>query len=405
MNSVLRVAHLVSHPIQYFAPLYRELSCRSEIDHTVYFYSDVTLRQFHDKGFGREIQWDTPMLDGYKSKFCSSALKKEIHGGFFQRPNWDIIRETAFGKFDVIWIHGYAHPNTWLAAVAASIHGKKLFIREEQTLLNGRPWYKRVLKAIMLRALFRNACGLYIGENNRRYLGHYGMPESRLFPARYCVDNDYFQRKAEELGLSRGEIRVGFGITDDAPVVLFSGKFIEKKQPLLLIEAFAKVYKQTSCWLLMVGDGPLRKPMEDLIRRLQIPNVLLPGFLNQTELPRAYTTADIFVLPSAYMETWGLVVNEAMNFSLPVVVTDKVGCAADLVRQGWNGFVVDHQSVDALAEALSRLVKDREMRQKFGERSHDLVSEYSVKICADDIVSACLAVRQKDARPQERLMS
>jgi glycosyltransferase involved in cell wall biosynthesis len=231
------------------------------------------------------------------------------------------------------------------------------------------------------------------------------MPESRLFPARYCVDNDYFQRKAEELGLSRGEIRDGFGITDDAPVVLFSGKFIEKKQPLLLIEAFAKVYKQTSCWLLMVGDGPLRQPMEDLIRRLQIPNVLLPGFLNQTELPRAYTTADVFVLPSAYMETWGLVVNEAMNFSLPVVVTDKVGCAADLVREGWNGFVVDHQSVDALAEALSLLVKDREMRRRFGERSYDLVSEYSIKTCADEIVAACLAVRQKDALPQERLMS
>lgn len=402
---MLHVAHLVSHPIQYFAPLYRELARRSEIDHTVYFYSDATLRQFHDEGFGREIQWDTPLLDGYESRFCSSALKKGIRGGFFQRPNWDIIREIAFGKFDVIWIHGYAHPNTWLAAVAASISDTKLLIREEQTLLNGRPWYKRVLKAIMLRALFTSSSGLYIGENNRRYFEHYGMPASRLFPARYCVDNDFFRGKAEELAPKRGEIRGGFGITDDTPVILFSGKFIEKKQPLLLIEAFARVCRETPCWLLMAGDGPLRQPMEDLIRRLQIPNVLLPGFLNQTELPRAYIAADIFVLPSGYMETWGLVVNEAMNFSLSVVVTDKVGCAADLVREGWNGFVVDHQRVDALVEALSRLVKDREMRQRFGERSHDLVSGYSIKICADDIVAACLAVRQKNIRTQERLVS
>jgi glycosyltransferase involved in cell wall biosynthesis len=257
----------------------------------------------------------------------------------------------------------------------------------------------------MLRALFRSACGLYIGENNRRYFEHYGMQVSQLFPARYCVDNDFFREKAEEMAPKRGEIRGGFGITDDAPVILFSGKFVEKKQPLLLIEAFSRVFRETSCWLLMAGDGPLRQPMEDLIRRLQIPNVLLPGFLNQTELPRAYIAADIFVLPSSYMETWGLVVNEAMNFSLPVVVTDKVGCAADLVRQGWNGFVVDHQRVDALVEALSRLVKDREMRRRFGERSHDHVSEYSIKICADDIVSACLAVCGKNVQPQERLMS
>ncbi len=198
-HDIPHVAHLVSHPIQYFAPLYRELARRPEIEHTVYFYSDATLRRFHDDEFGREIQWDTPLLGGYKSRFCSSALKKGIRRGFFQRPNWDIIRETAFGKYDVIWIHGYAHPNIWLAAVAASISDTKLLIREEQTLLNGRPWYKRVLKAIMLRALFRSACGLYIGENNRRYLKHYGMPASRLFPARYCVDNDYFRGKAEEL--------------------------------------------------------------------------------------------------------------------------------------------------------------------------------------------------------------
>jgi glycosyltransferase involved in cell wall biosynthesis len=188
-------------------------------------------------------------------------------------------------------------------------------------------------------------------------------------------------------------------------VVLFSGKFIEKKQPLLLIESFARVRRETPCWLLMVGDGPLRQPMDDMIRRLQIPNVLLPGFLNQTELPRAYISADIFVLPSAYMETWGIVVNEAMNFSLPVIVTDKVGCAADLVQQGWNGFVVDHQRVDALAESIARLVKDRGMRQNFGRRSYDMISKYNIEACADDIVSACLAIRQKNEQLQKRLMS
>lgn len=396
-----RVAHLVSHPIQYYAPLYQELARRPEIDLTVYFYSDASLGRFYNDEFGQEIQWDTPLLGGYESRFCSSARKKGVQAGFFQRPNCDIIRETAFGKYDVIWIQGYAHRTTWLAAVAASICGTKLLIREEQTLLNGRPWYKRVLKAVMLRPLFRSVCGLYIGENNRRYFEHYGMPVSRLFPARYCVDNDFFRRKAEELAPNRGEIRVGFGITDDAPVILFSGKFIEKKQPLLLIEAFAKVFKQTPCWLLMVGDGPLRQPMEDLIRRSKISNVILPGFLNQTELPRAYTAADIFVLPSKYMETWGLVVNEVMNFSLPVVVTDKVGCAADLVREGWNGFIVDHESVDALAMAMAELVKDRDMRQSLGRRSYDMVSNYSIKACADDIVAACLAVSQKNAGSQD----
>jgi len=401
MNNVLRVAHLASHPIQYFAPLYRELAQRPEIDHTVYFFSDATVRKVYDEGFGQEIKWDMPLLGGYEARFCPSARKKKIHNGIFHLPNWDILRETALGKYDVIWVHGYAHLNTWLAAIASSVSGTKFLIREEQTLLNGRPWHKRLLKAVMLRPLFRSAYGLYIGENNRRYFEHYGMLPSKLFPARYCVDNEFFRGKAIEYASTRREVRSGLGISDDNPVILFTGKFIEKKQPLLLIEAFARLRRETPCWLLMVGDGPLRQSMADLISRLRVPNIVLPGFFNQTELPRAYTAADIFVLPSAYMETWGLVVNEAMNFSLPVVVTDKVGCAADLVQDGWNGFVVNHQSIDALKNAIARLVKDSNLRQVFGRRSYELVSGYNIKSCADDIVAACLAVNRKTALAKE----
>jgi glycosyltransferase involved in cell wall biosynthesis len=252
----------------------------------------------------------------------------------------------------------------------------------------------------MLRALFWGAWGLYVGEKNRQYFEHYGMPRSKLFPAYHCVDNDYFVGKAAELASKRGEVRAGFGITDGTPVILFAGKFIKEKQPKLLIEAFAQVRREIPCWLLIAGDGPLRQSMEDLIRRLNIPNILMPGFLNQTEIPRAYSAADLFVLPS-YMETWGLVVNEAMNFSLPVVVTDKVGCAADLVRDGWNGFVVNHQRVDDLAKAMAGLVKDRDLRQSFGQRSYDQISNYSIKACADNIVAACLAVSRKSTLAQE----
>src|SRR3990172_7079616 len=90
--------------------------------------------------------------------------------------------------------------------------------------------------------------------------------------------------------------------------------------------------------------------------------VRIAGFLNQSELPAAYAAADVFVLPSAFHETWGLVVNEAMNFDLPVVVSDKVGCGADLIEPGRNGFIVPHDDTAQLAEAIGRLVGDAEMR-------------------------------------------
>lgn len=386
----MRVAHLVSHPIQYFAPLYRELASRPEIDLTVYFYSDATARAFRDEGFGRTVAWDVPLLDGYRSKFLPSASRTGISGSFLRRPNWDIVREVVRGRYDVVWVHGYQHLTTWLAVAAARASGARVLIRDEQTLLHGRTAWKRWMKAIALRALYSQSSALYIGEQNRRYFQHYGMPEERLWPARYCVDNAFFGARAAELALQRCALRASFGITDEAPVVLFAGKLIEKKQPLMLIEAFARVRERRECWLLVAGDGPLRGAAESLVERLGVRGVRFAGFLNQTELPAAYAAGDLFVLPSQLHETWGLVVNEAMNFGLPVVVSDKVGCGADLVRDGENGFVAPHDDVSALADAIERLVADPELRARAGALSRAIVGRYSIEAAADGIVAACV---------------
>ena len=346
------------------------------------------------------VRWDVPLLDGYQARFCPSATRNSVSGadGFRQHPNWDIIQEVASRNTDVVWVHGYAHPNAWLAAAAVKVRGARLLIREEQTLLDSRQWYTRALKQVALRALFSQGSGLYIGEQNRRYFRHYGMPEERLFPARYCVDNQFFREQAAQLLPRRDEIRGEFGITDAAPVVLFCGKFIEKKQPLLLVDAFERLRRQQRCWLLMVGDGLLRSTAEDAVKRRQIPTCACPASSIRRSSPR-HAAADIFVLPSAFRETWGLVVNEAMNFSLPIIVSDKVGCA-DLVRPGWNGFVVPHRNIEDLAEAMARLVGDEERRREFGERSFKLVGEYSIEACADGIVAACLAQRPRET-PRE----
>jgi glycosyltransferase involved in cell wall biosynthesis len=140
----------------------------------------------------------------------------------------------------------------------------------------------------------------------------------------------------------------------------------------------------------MAGDGHLRRELEALVRNQGVPNVVFAGFLSQAEIAAAYAAADVLVLPSA-VETWGLVVNEAMNFGLPIVVSNKVGCAEDLVRPGWNGLVSDHRSPDALADALLTLVSDARLRIEFGNRSRRLVESYSLKICADGIVRASLS--------------
>ncbi len=386
----VRVAHLVSHPIQYYVPLYRELASRAEIDLTVYYYSAASLEEFYDPGFGRTVRWDTTLLNGYRARFCPSASRAGLGQAWRQGPNWDVLREVVGRRYDVVWLHGYNHPTSLLAAAGARLAGARLLIREDQTLLHPRPWWRQAAKTVVLRALFSQATGLYVGVESRRYFARYGMPAHRLVAAPHCVDNQTFRERAVTLGRERAAIRARFGITDDAPVVLFCGKLIERKQPLALVEAYERVRRQSACWLLLVGDGAQRAAIEDLVRRREIPGVLLAGFLNQSELPAAYTAADLLVLPSARHETWGLVVNEAMNFALPLVVSDKVGCARDLVRPEWNGFVVPHRDLDALAHAIRTLVEHPRMRVAFGERSRELVDQYSIERCAAGIVGACL---------------
>ena len=391
----IRVAHLVSHPIQYFAPLYRELAERPEIELTVFFYSDATSRSFYDAEFGRNIAWDVPLLDGYSWKFLPSAARTSVSGGLLRRPNWDIVREVMSGRYDQVWIHGYSDLTTWLVAAATGARDVPLLLREEQTLLRERPVIRRAAKSVLLRALFSRAFCLYIGEENRRYFRHYGVPSERLFPTPYCVDNDFFEARAAALRLDRSRLRLEFGVTDDAPVVLFCGKLNEQKQPLLLLQAFERVRARSSCWLLLVGDGALRPAAEELVALRGIPGVRFAGFLNQTEIAAAYAAADIFVLPSTAKETWGLVVNEAMCFGLPCVVSDRVGCAPDLVRPGENGFVFPYLSVEHLAEAIERLVDDEALRTSLGARSRAIVRRYTIECCADGIVAACLAAARR----------
>ncbi len=387
-DSALRLAHLVSHPIPYQAPLYRELASRPEVDLTVYFYSDASLRGYHDREYGLEIQWDTPLLDGYRSRFPPSATRKGPYGA---PPNCDLLREVFAERYDAIWIHGYAYANAWLAAAAAALRHSRVLIRDDQTLLHGRPWWKAALKEVALRALFSRAYGLYVGKQNRRYFRHYGLADERLFPASHCVDNDFFQRRADELQPQRSELRARFGVQADVPLIVSVAKLIPKKAPLVLIEAFERLRARRPCALLMVGEGSLRPVAEELVERRAIADVHFSGFLNQSEVSAAYAAADVFCLPSVVHETWGLAVNEALNFGLPVVVSDKVGCAADLVRPGWNGFVVPAGEPQPLAEALETLVADEGLRCSFGRRGRELVSEYSIESCADGIIAACLA--------------
>jgi glycosyltransferase involved in cell wall biosynthesis len=129
--------------------------------------------------------------------------------------------------------------------------------------------------------------------------------------------------------------------------------------------------------LIMVGEGKLRPEMERYIASKELNNIILTGFVNQSEIAKYYSIADLFVMCSGSGETWGLSVNEAMCFSLPVIVSETTGCSVDLVENGINGFTFEEGNIPALAKAIKRILDNKELREDFGRTSQIIIRNYS----------------------------
>lgn len=388
-HKALRLAALFSHPIQYFAPLFRALATRPEIDLTVYYCSRQGVDEYRDNEFGTNVKWDIPLIEGYRCRFLRNWRHDLPVGGFLSLINPSIVSELSKERYDAILIHGYSHLTDWIAFLASKVVGTAVLLHGESHLLDRRPAAIRITKEILLRLLMKWIdVGLYIGSHNREFYKHFGLPAERLHFAPYTVDNAYFQAEARRLGCKRRQLRALLGVSDDRPIILFVGKLIPKKQPLQLLRAFAQVRCKYKCALVFVGDGVLRSEIERMVVSEAIPDVHITGFLNQSELPEAYAAADLLVLPSAWGETWGLVTNEAMNFGLPIIVSNKVGCAVDLVSEGENGYIVPWNDLDALVYAMERPVADPSLRYTLGQGSLVIIRDWGVDRAADGIVRA-----------------
>jgi glycosyltransferase involved in cell wall biosynthesis len=380
MDRKIRLAYLVSHPIQYQAPLLRQLAADRDMDLTVFFCSDHSLREHKDEGFGRVIKWDVPLLDGYKHVFLP-ALATEGRPTALCPINYGLARMLRDGDYDVLWVHGYMRLFNLVAMLRARLQGRIVLNRDEAWDMSAaRGPAKKVIKRLLYKFLRRLCHGwLVIGTANRDYYLANGMREDTIFSVPYAVDNDAIAQQAAEAEPAREMLRRELGLEEGRPVVLYASKFMERKRPQDLVAAFAKVAAEPTArrpYLVMVGDGDRHEALREQAESLNIaPQVKFAGFRNQRELPRFYDLCDVFVLPSR-LEPWGLVVNEAMNAGRAVIVSDQVGAAADLVRDGENGLIFPAGNVDALAGALRQILSDPERCRQMGERSRQIISNW-----------------------------
>jgi glycosyltransferase involved in cell wall biosynthesis len=244
---------------------------------------------------------------------------------------------------------------------------------------------KRVFYPRLLRAF---DAYLAVGQRNEAYYRHYGVPASRIFRSPHCVDNEFFGRSADAARALQGGPRQVLGVPAGAVVFVFAGKLVEKKRPLDFLAALDAVRRDIpDVHGLIVGDGPLRPALEAHRRRHETP-CTMAGFLNQKEIAIAYAASDALVLPSTGGETWGLVVNEAMASGVPCIVSDRVGCAPDLIVEGTTGCSFPCGDVEALADRMRRLSETRHRRAEMRAAVLERIARFSPEAAASGVVIA-----------------
>ena len=387
-----KLAIVITHPIQYYVPVFQLLAKACDLK-VFYTWGEQCLGAKYDPGFGKVVDWDIPLLEGYPYEFLKNTAidPGSHHGKGIVNP--ELITRIKDFNPKAILIYGYMYKSHF--KTMRHFKGKiPIWFRGDSTLLDEQSILKRLAKELYLKWVYSYVdSAFYVGDNNKAYFKRYGLNEDQLVFAPHAIDNERFaqDRKAESIAL-----RQSLGIHKEDMLILFAGKLEPKKNPELLLEAFVQLSNEQgtkikeqgtknkeqrrSVHLLFVGNGILEESLKFKVKSEKLKKIHFMDFQNQTQMPVVYQACDIFCLPSKGPgETWGLAINEAMAAGKAVIASDKVGCAIDLVKQGKNGFIFANNNAGQLSEQLQYFTANPSAITTFGEQSKKIINDWSFK--------------------------
>ncbi len=397
MTTSCRITFVQTHPVQYMAPLFRHIAAhRRDIDLTV-LYASTPMPDQQGVGFGEAFEWDVTLTDGYRHRI----LQPPAHGRRFDSESFrgvdvgpvaDAIAET---RPDVVVVPGW-HSAFYLRAIAACRRsGIPVLYRGDSNLAAGPAGIRRAAWAVRTRMALRMFDGyLNVGTRSREYLRHFGVPEPLIFDSPHAIDLSALSALSAN-GESRTVMRRWLGASDGDFLIVFAGKFTAVKRAADLVAAAAHMGPDVT--LAMVGSGPLMKETRATAQRLGI-RATWCGFVNQSTMPSVLAAADCLALPSQ-SETWGFVASEALACGTPCVVSDRVGCAPDLIHDGVSGVVHEAGDVDSLVRALSRVREATALGAITRDLCRQSIAAFSFERAAEGIRrGADRLMKRRDAR-------
>jgi len=347
-----------------------------DFEFKVFYLWDFGVKERFDVGFSQSLVWDIPLLKGYCYEFVPNVSKEPGTEKFMGLDNPSLFDALQNYEPDAVLLMNYVYIGIMKFMLKWNEKKSPIIFRGDSHRLcaDRRPF--KLIRTEIIKLIFnRFSAFLYVGKANYEYFQIHGVAEKKLFFAPHAVENDRFLSSYKTAKSQAFLWKKELGIPEDKLVILFAGKFISKKRPLDLLNAFFMA-NLADAYLLFVGSGALENELKRSVGNDQ--RILFIPFQNQSSMPRVYASADLFVLPSYGLgETWGLAVNEAMCMSLPVIVSDHVGCAQDLVYNYKNGLIFKAGDVSQLADCVRETCRDKKRLKQWGDESKRVIGSYN----------------------------
>lgn len=393
-----KLAIISSHPIQYNAPLFRLLAESGTLHPRVFYTWEQSGKGAKfDPGFGKNIEWDIPLLQGYEFEFVTNTAQDPGTHHFKGMINPDLIERIEAWRPDLLLVYGWS----WHSHLKAMRHFHKripVLFRGDSTLLNEKPGLRKILRRIFLTWVYRHVdYALYVGVNNKAYFLKHGLKSRQLIHAPHAVDNRRFLASDAERRLEAAAWKTSLGIKPGELVVLYAGKLEPYKDPAFIV-GLAEKWKDLPVRVILVGNGQLE---EELKRRSEtIPGIIFLDFQNQSRMPVVYRLADVFILSShsqtrgpgisSLNETWGLGANEAMACGCGLMLCSGVGGAVDLVKEGVNGIIFPVGDDEKCTKFVRELLKTPGKLERIKAASRARVEEeFSFEKVVRSLVELC----------------
>jgi glycosyltransferase involved in cell wall biosynthesis len=366
----------------YRIPVFNALSRHPGVDlHAIFLaQTDKTLRQWHI--YTNEIRFSYEVLPSWRLRVGNRSLLL----------NRGLRGALSAARPDTILCGGYNYPASWTALRWARRRGAGFVLWTESNEWDQRSGHAGVE---WLKRYFVRSCSAFVvpGKSSWNYIRTLGAGENVIFTAPNAVDNSFFATQSSLARAHGSDIRERLKVP--LKFVLFVGRLVPEKGVFDLLESYAKLEGtvRSEVGLVFAGDGVSRDELARRAERISPGTVSFTGFAHREDLARLYSLAEVLVLPT-HSDPWGLVVNEAMACGLPVIVSNVAGCCADLVEDGWNGYLVPPRDSEKLSVSINSLLRQPEMKRQMGARGVQRIRQYSPDACANGLAAAAVATTE-----------